>query len=351
MNMKNVAIFTALFALSLLAGCDQRGIYPLGVPRDVIVQCDKQETWVRTIEGKTEIFVIGIYDEKALPDTEEGEEPVEVGVCFNHGTVEHASTTKLRSGALIQDEVTGEYSVRLTQEYNFVHEPHLTMKEREGGYSIDYVTPIMIPDVTMEIAEDGDSMILNFEGEARRIHRMGAILARLKPDSTDQKEPGGAEDVMRFVNLSLYTSQCRITSFGSYAMTSYVGQHAQFAALISGSFTVNVRQFLPPVADILYEQYEELAGIIVDGLQTTLPNLQGTGPMEGTLNYEMYINQDDDEPYITGFLNYDDVYVENGVAASGHYNFRVGERDFILPWQLAIDATLENVLPIEEGIP
>lgn len=349
--MKNVAIFTAFFALSLLVGCDHRGIYPLGVPRDVIVQCDKQETWVRTIEGKTEIFVIGIYDEKALPGVEEGEEPVEVGVCFNHGTVEHASTTHLRSGALVQDELTGEYTVRFTRHYRFIHEPEKPMSQRDGANGEDYPSPLLIPGLTMELAEDGDSMILNFEGEARRIHRMGAVLARLKPDSTDQKEPGGAEDIMRFMNLSLYTSQCRLTAFGSLGMTQYHNQHAEFLALIDGSFVMNVRTLLPPVADILYVDYEELAGIVINGLQTTIPNISGTGPMEGTLEYEMYINQDDTEPYITGHLNYDDVFVENGVAASGWYNFRVGDRDFELPWQLAVDATLENVLPIEEGLP
>src|SRR5690554_8088381 len=112
MNMKNVAIFTAFFALLILAGCDERGIYPLGAPRDVIVQCEDQETWVRTIEGATEIFVIGVYNEKSLPDGEEQEG--EVGVCFHHGTVQHESTTKLRSGALLQNDETGEYSVIFT---------------------------------------------------------------------------------------------------------------------------------------------------------------------------------------------------------------------------------------------
>lgn len=349
--MKNVAIFTAFFALSLLVGCDHRGIYPLGVRRDVIVQCDKQETWVRTIEGKTEIFVIGVYDEKSIPIGEDGEPEAEVGVCFNHGTVEHASTTKLRSGALIQDELTGEYTVRFTREYNFVHEPHLPMARREGAYGEDYPEPLIIPGFTMDIAEDGDSMILNFEGEARRIHRMGAVLARLKPDSTDQTEPGGAEDIMRFVNLSLYTSQCRVTAFGSFGMTGYVGQESEFKALINGTFTVNVRQLIPPTTDITYYGYEELAGIVINGLQTTKPSVSGSGPMEGTLEYELFLNQGDTEPYITGHLNYDDVRVENGVAGGGHYNFRVGDRDFELPWQLAVDATLENVLPIEEGLP
>lgn len=349
--MKNVAIFTALFALSLLVGCDHRGIYPLGVRRDVIVQCDKQETWVRTIEGKTEIFVIGVYDEKSIPIGEDGEPEAEVGVCFNHGTVEHASTTKLRSGALIQDELTGEYTVHFIREYNFVHEPHLPMGQREGANGDDYPSPLVIPGLTMEVAEDGDSMILNFEGEARRLHRMGAVLARLKPDSTDQEEPGGAEDIMRFVNLSLYTSQCRVTAFGSFGMTQYVNRTSTFSALINGEFSVNVRQYIPPTVDITYYDYEELAGIVISGVQTTLPDLGGSGPMEGTLEYELYLNQDDTEPYITGHLNYDDVAVENGVAASGWYNFRVGDRDFELPWQLAVDATLENVLPIEEGIP
>lgn len=349
--MKNVSTLLVLFALSLFVGCDHRGIYPLGVSRDVIVQCDKQETWIRTIEGKTEIFVIGIYDEKALPGLEEGEEHVEVGVCFNHATVEHASTTYLRSGALVKDDLTGDYSVRLTRNYRFINEPDKPMSQRDGAYGEDYPSPLVIPGVTMDVAEDGDTMILNFEGEGRRLHRMGAVLARLKPNSTDQKEPGGAEDIMRFMNLSLYTSQCRLTAFGSMGMTGYHNQHSEFLALISGSFVMNLRTLLPPVADILYVDYEELAGIVINGLQTTIPNINGDGPMEGTLEYAMYVNQGDTEPFITGHLNYDDIMVKNGVAASGHYNFRVGERDFTLPWQLAIEATLENVLPIEEGIP
>ena len=349
--MKNIAIITAFFALSLLVGCDERGIYPLGVQRDVIVQCDKQETWVRTIDGKTELFVIGMYDDKALPEPGAGGAEMEVGVCFNHGTVEHASTTNLRSGALIQDDLTGEYTVRFTHEYNFYYEPEKSMGSRRGAESEEYPSPLTIPDLTMEIAEDGDSMILNFEGEARKLHRMGAILARLKPDSTDQEEPGGAEDIMRFVNLSLYTSQCRVTAFGSFGMTQYVNRHATFSALIAGEFTINVRQLIPPTTDITYVGYEELAGIVIDGIQTTKPSVTGSGPMEGTLEYELFLNQGDTEPYITGHLNYDDVLVENGVAGGGHYNFRVGDRDFELPWEMAIDATLENVLPIEEGIP
>lgn len=345
--MKKRSILTAVLALSLLTACDERGIYPLGVARDLIVQCQNQETWVRTIDGATELFVIGVYDEKALED----EEPAEVGVCFHHGTVAHNSTTKLRSGALLQDEETGAYSVRFTHEYNFYYEPEKSMRERRGAESEEFPVPLIIPDLKMELAEDGDSMILEFEGERRRIHRMGAVLARLKPDSTDQTEPGGAEDIMRFVNLSLYTSQCRVTAFGSFGMTGYVNQRTEFKALINGSFDVHVRQLLPPTTDITYYGYEELSGIVIDGIQTTLPDITGSGGMEGTLDYELYINQGDPEPYITGYLNYDDVFVKNGVADSGHYNFKVGDRVFELPWQMAIDATLENVLPIEEGIP
>jgi hypothetical protein len=333
-----------LLAASLLVACDKAGVYPLGVSKDVIVQCDVQSTWMRSIEGATEVFVIGTKDFATLDaQLEDG-----VAVCFNFATVQYNTTTRLYSGILRAG--SAGYEVELPAEYNYAHEPEKNIILRTGARRTDHDPPLLVNDV--EFAVDGDWLLLDYDGGRRRLAKIGDVVARLDPEELDPDAPGGAKDAFRLYNLALFVGQPRIPGFGGTGMTQYTTK-ATFNALIDGYFTVKVDSIATPHVLLEYFATEELDGIVIDGPLLTKVTLQGDGPMEGVLEIDMQVDPaDEGAPHVRLSVNFDDLDIENGVAAAGFYTltFENGN-EHVLDYTMAADEDLRGVLPIAEGVP
>jgi hypothetical protein len=333
-----------ILAAGFFGACDKGGVYPLGVSKDVIVQCDVQSTWMRSIEGATEVFVVGTRDFATLDaQLEDG-----VAVCFNFATVEYNTTTRLFSG-ILRTRSAG-YVVELPAEYNYKHEPEKNIVLRSGARRTDHDPPLRITDV--DFTMDAERLVLDYDGSSRRLTQIGDVVARLDPAELDQDAPGGAKDAFRLYNLALFVGQPRIPGFGGTGMTQYTTK-TTFNALIDGYFTVKVDSIATPHVLLEYFATEELDGIVIDGPLLTKVTLSGDGPMEGDLAIDMQVDPDDeDAPHVRLTVTYDDLDIENGVAAAGFYTlvFENGN-EHVLDHTMAADEDLRGVLPVAEGVP
>jgi hypothetical protein len=333
-----------LATAALFGACDKGGVHSLGVSKDVIVQCGVQSTWMRSIDGATEVFVLGSNDLTTLDvQLEDG-----AAVCFNFATVRYDSTTQLFSGALRAGD-TG-YEVEIPAEYNYKHEPEKSVVLRSGARRTDHDPPILVTGV--DLTPDGDTLLFDYDGLRRRLVRIGDVVARLDADALDQDAPGGAKDAFRLYNLALFVGQTRIPGFGGTGMTQFTTK-TTFNALIDGYFTVSVASITQPHVLLEYFGTAELSGIVIDGPLLTKVTIQGDGPMEGDLDIDMLTDtQDDDAPHVKLSVNYDNLDIASGVAAAGYYTltFENGNAHE-LDYTMAADEDLRGVLPIEEGVP
>ena len=336
---------TSILRLSFLlitvlsAGCDRAGIHPLGRLRDGLVPCeidalgrfDTTSTWVRSTDEGTEIILLGRTDPMtAVPNGS--------AACFGLGFVAHDSSTTFAFGSYTLDE-TGSGTTARVVEYVFDFQPDRSILSRDGSVRMDLPTPIV---ESLNVTRDGSQLIVDIGGEARRMTSMAELI-----DSLDPTTQEGAEDIFRVYNLPLFTSQARLLGFGSGAMTQYAGSEGAFAATIRNRFTVLVDSLLKPHTTITYFQFEDLTGIVVDGVQRTLVNAKGNGPMEGTLNFVM---RGETEVRIRGHVDYGSLQISDGLAASGTYLLTVDgvNAEYPISHALATDVDLRNVLPVEQ---
>jgi hypothetical protein len=325
-------------ALLVLAACDTSGIHSLGRLRDALVPCDSDplgrtlttSTWLRSTADGTEIVLFGRPDPTATV-------AFDAPACYGRAFVAHDGSVTLESGSYSLD-ATGLGEASRGLEFTLANQADRPILKRDGAVRRDLATPIS---ATLEVRRDGDQLVVTLDGEARRMTALGDVVDRI--DVTTQ---AGAEDAFRLFNLPIFTSQARLLGFGSGAMTQYAGSTAEFIAIIRNDFTVNVQSLLDPNTDITYRQFEELTGIVVDGLQRTDVNTSGNGSMSGVLSFVMRGTTE----VLRGSLDYQGLGIGDGVAASGTYTLTLdgaGGGPHPISFQLATDVDLQAVLPVD----
>lgn len=353
-------LILVLALASVFVACDKAGIHPLGREIDVVVQCEgATSTWIRSIDferevrgeieviAATEVFIIGADDIDTLDAriAQAGE------TCFHYAVVEQDSNTNLWSGELLHSAEEG-LVVDVRHHYLFPFQPNRAILQRLGARRDDLEPTIQIP---IDFAKDGEQLLLEYEGEPRRLTRLGDVIARLNPEETDPDALGGPKDIYRMFNLALFVGQPRIPAFGGAGMTAY-DEKAWFAALIEGEFSIVKRN----IADIHIEYFmvEELDGVVVDGPQITLASLTGSGTMTGILTTDFYTDPDDEAPYFTATVDYEDLKISNGMAGDGFYTLITnpglpGAVATEIDYTIATDEdfAISGLLPVEEGVP
>ena len=317
------ALVFVLFA-ALGFGCDKGGVHPLGQVRDQLAVCvGPTETWLRSTDTGTEVFIIGEVDPSAT-------EPP----CFLRGFVEQSSTTTLATGTYVFDEALGTGTFSNTADFIFRYQPEVNIVSRRGSQRTLNEPPLTVP---FSMERDGEQLLLTIQGDTLRLTSIGDVI-----DALDETTMAGAEDVFRLFNLSLFTSQARLLGFGGTGMTQYLDVTAEFGAAIANGFTVRVENILNPDTDITYLEYMEFTGITIDGLQRTMVDLNGDGDMEGALTFRF----EGRTRTIEGTLSYLDLKIRDGVAGAGTYTLSIeGGESFVLPYTLAAQIDLRGTLP------
>jgi hypothetical protein len=320
-----------------VTACDSSGIHPLGRRRDALVACEKDplgrmvttSTWVRSTETGTEIVLLG---RPSVADIVEAAQPA----CFVHATVERDSSTTLEAGSYTMGpRGTG---IALHQiEFHFLSQPELSILKRDGSIRDDLPTSVSEP---LAVATDAARARMTLDGAAMRMTGLGDVI-----DAIDLRTQTGAEQLFTVYNLALVTSQARLLGFGSGAMTQYADTPGEFNGIVRNQFTVSVESLLKPNTSITYQQFEDLTGIVIDGLQKSNVSTSGDGGMAGTLSFVLRGTT----KTIRGKVNYDNLKIKNGVAAGGTYTLTVDgiATPYTLPYSLAANIDLRGVLPVE----
>jgi hypothetical protein len=253
--------------------------------------------------------------------------------------VAHDSSTTMEQGtyALGADGV-GTFSVE--HSYSFVFsDSSVPLSKHEGARRDDMPSP---SSHAITIAGDGDRVLLGMDGDVRRLTRLYDVIARLDPSTQ-----AGAEDIFRVLNLVIYSGAARIPAFGSVGMTAYINNATTFTGLVANDLTLFV-SLGKPVADITFHRFEDMNGIVLDGLQRSSTSFTGSGDLSGVVEWRLRRSDDPNDIALSGTLDYEGVHVTNGVAASGEYTFTIdGHPPFAISYAFASDMDLRAVLPVE----
>ncbi len=317
----------ALVLALLASGCDTSGLHPLNSPISRTTNCGRS-TWMRSTDTGTEVILLGELD----PTT-----PVTAtDVCFVRAFVEHDSSAVVEEGKYTLDE-TGAGVFNVEQLYFFTYDPVTPPLGRSGADIEEEPTP---DTHEIGVALDGDQLILEMDGQARRLTNIYDVIAALDPTTL-----AGAEDVYRMFNLTLFTSQVRVLAFGGGGMTMYLNSKKTFPALVAGDFSVVVEYPLATTT-ISYNGYEDLHGIFIEGDQITEVNAAGNGDMRGALAFTMRGSDDLSDVILSGSVDYSNCIIGNGVGAGGFYGVAIdGYGTYEVSYELAADTDLRAVLP------
>lgn len=320
-------VLLVALGLSLLA-CDKLGVHDLGRLNDTLATCGTATTtWVRSVEGATEIFILGTR--RAGEGASDG--------CFVRSLVSEDSTIEMQTGTFAVDAL-GAGAASLTASYDFPFQPELTPLQRRGVRREDHDPPL---ERTLGFARDGEQLLITLDGEERRLTPLPEVIRRL--DTTTQ---AGAEDIFRLVNIQFYMTQVRVEGFGATGMTRYTAP-ATFVGITAGTYRVAITpQRLRILADLTYTGLRDMSDIQMDGNQHTNVALSGSGTTAEMLIYTLD-HPDRSEP-IEVVVHYEEATIVNGMAASGYYPTDVDGVTFDIDYPLQNDVHLRNVLPIGE---
>jgi hypothetical protein len=336
--MMHIRFLLLLVLVGVLAqGCDRSGIYPLGVATNTVSNCGKS-TWARSTDTGTELFVLSETDPTSAV-AEPTDENAAASNCFLRIFIEHDSTTTMEQGTYsLGADGTGVFTVEHSYIFEY-QDPSVVIGQRDGAIRND--TP-MPASHAIQIDTDGTQVLLGVDGDVRRLTNLYDVIARTSGDTQED-----AEDVFRVLNLVIYSSAVRIPGFGSVGMTSYINNTTTFTGLIANQFTVGVTGTLSPVTDIIFGQFEDLSGIVLDGDQHTETDLKGNGHLEGVLDWRFRGSDSPNDVFLEGTLDYEGLKTKNGVAGDGTYTLTVEGTPYTIPYTLAADMDLRNVLPVE----
>lgn len=346
--MRSSRTNTVLSLLALaLVGCDKGGLYPLLEKRDPAasascIAAGQSSTWLRSTAIGTEILLVATPDPTA---TTQGN----AQICFAHALVEHDSSTRYEYGGYtVAANGTGTLSVATTYVFDYVATGPIL--DRKGSKREVHAPPL---DVPLTLRASGAGLEVTMNGVTGRYTNLYDVVASV--DITTQE---GAEDLFRLVNLPLFTSQVRLLGFGGGGMTQYISAPGRFVGLarpeaeLANHFTVRVQSFTSPNTDIEFVMFEDLSGIVVEGLQETDVSISGNGSMHGVLSFSMRDGPDPvSDVALRGTIDYADMKIGNGVASGGTYELALtspSEVTFTVPYTLASDVDLRRLLP-EDG--
>jgi hypothetical protein len=325
--MRSQLCFSIALIGLLATGCDKSGIHPLGQERDTLSPCKgPTTTWMRSTETGTEVFLIGTDSAGVMGETVPG--------CFERAFIERNSAGHAHYGVIIRDSAnSGTFSY--DTEYDFRYQPERDVLSRQGSDPTYHDPPLTTP---VSWTEDGDELLLSYDGEVRRLTNIIDVI-----DALDTTTPEGADDVFRMYNLPLLISQTRLLGFGASGMTQYLNTTATFGGTIANKFTVRVIEIVMPKTFISYTEFVDVNGITTTGEQRTRVNLSGNGTMEGILEFRMQGRT----RRIEGEVDYGNVLIKNGMAGDGTYTINIeGGGSFTPSYTLAIETGLTGVLPI-----
>lgn len=343
----------AFGALVLNASCDKAGLHPYGELTDVIDSCGASASvYLRSLTdpntGDVATSMV-LFGRPSATDVVAADAPR----CFLYGTVQRDSTTDLNYGTYELD-ATGHGTIHVQSSFSFAYEPNLTVAGRSGSNRTDWPSPIDVPiavtmngtDVDVQIVEDPSN-----PGPAHTYRPLDDVIAAIQPGV--RPDAAVINDAFNLYNFALFFSQVRVPAFGGIGMTRYITTPGNFQGLSTGNYTVSVQSLVTPTATITYNNLEDFPGVWVDGPLVSAVNISGDGPMRGILHWEFRAKGMPTNVLLSGHVDYNNIGVTNGLAASGLYDITIDPVPpsttpitGTLPYTYAANLDLTGILPI-----
>lgn len=155
-------------------------------------------------------------------------------------------------------------------------------------------------------------------------------------------------DAYQLYSFGLTLTQARILKFGGLGMTRYIGAGTTFPAMTSGNYSVQVQSAFTPTATLTYSAAEDLPTFYFDGSIVTMANLQGSGPMSGTIAFEFRSTANRSTVLLSGSVGYANISVTEATPSSGNYAVTVTGQSTVaqVPYNAAAVRSIANILPV-----
>jgi len=256
---KRVPLFLAL-GLALGAAC--LGPYQIiGQELDPTVSLGNQPTWIQATPSQTTLIVFAASDG---------------GV-----TAPFTLTTIARDQSAVI--LTGTYSATATQitlqsalKYVLTNEYSISVVKRDGAqrFAVDagasYTTSL-----------DGGVLTLTGTPPLGSFVTFGSALANLQ--ATNQAQ---ADCLLRVFQVSVISSETRILGFNGPAIIQYTNP-ATFNGVLTGSVNIGVQSLFTPNTTLLYTQFSDFTGFVMDGSQYSQTDTSGNGYISSAVRFQM----------------------------------------------------------------
>ncbi len=316
----------ALAALVLL-GCNVGGYPDLGSELDNLAFTGSKNAtaWMRTLaDGSSELLVLGAAPEGRTAG-------------FVLVTMRTDSTGTILAGEYTHRAATLVLSA--TSEYTKTAEFDRPPSGRTGSTRTDFETPeemrFTLEETDGRLRLDGD------DGTAVMIDLWEVVSA------IDPSTQAGMEMIARVYNLSTVSLQMRIPGFGGAGLLQYLNEPGEFVGVLGGRATIEMSSPTEPRAEILFFDYKDFPGMVLDGDQISKTDMSGEGTLTGTVRFSMNDPREGGTFHVAGDLTYR-LGLTNGRSSSGGYTVIMDDG---ADWEIAYDTaeTLDfrSLLPPE----
>lgn len=259
------------------------------------------------------------------------------------GKVLTDGSTKLHHGTYELD-ATGHGVFHLSTIYTLDNESTLNIAAREGATRTDFGVPYDYP-LTVSQTPTGLSVQIDFSwGSSDHTYTsLDDVMAAI-----DTAGATAHADAFQLYNFSLFLSQVRIPAFGGLGMTRYITSPERFAGIIAGSLEVSVESISMPTSVLAYQGFEDLRGLFVDGSITSIVDINGDGPMQGAVSYELRNLGDPRDVLLSGTVDYAGITLDDGIAVAGDYAVTIDgiPGAVMIPYTAGMQVDLTNILPV-----
>ncbi|MBC7171060.1 MAG: hypothetical protein H5U40_01455 [Polyangiaceae bacterium] len=259
--------------------------------------------------------------------------------------IAHDSSTTIELGTYtLAANGSGEFLVVRSFENTWYDSTVSVLDPRRGARFNDDPMP---KSYVLSVEGTAEEIVVGLDGERRRLANLADVIGAIDPATE-----AGAKHAYQLMTMSLYSSQSRISGFGGRGMTSYKTKTVFLGMAYSGTATnessIWVKSNLDPNATMSYYGFQDLNGIVLDGVQfTDITNLSGDGLMSGELTIALTGRDAMGSPVVLdALIDYATVEVHGGLADGGNYTFSVNDGPAVLiPAGEAYAMDLRSLLP------
>lgn len=311
--------------VSVLLSCNLGGYPDLGSKLDTLMSIGQEGAvaWMRTVDdGRSEILVLG-----ELPDAEPAR--------FVFVRMNPNSTGTISAGTyVLQNE---QIILSVSSEYNKTLELDVPPSSRTGSTRTDFDPP---QEIRYGAKLEGERLHLSSPAGTMVMTDMWDVVSTI-----DVSTQEGVNMLSRVYNLSTVSLQMRIPGFGGAGLLQYASGPASFVGVVGGNASIEMTAVLSPVAELLFDEYEDYPGIILIGDQVSSTDMAGDGNLSGTMHFSMRDPRAGGDFAVEGDLTYE-LDLRNGTSSDGGYTITLSTGTvWTVPYQEGENMDFRLILP------